>query len=630
MADKKRARACDNCHSIKIKCELGSTGADPPCARCERLHKPCIISPPKRQKDRVAELEEQVKTLTKLLESQQLQATPPESSVEPTPQPYGIAGSGTKPYPSATGAGKKRRLEYDLTSSSSDADSPPSRVEDFPLDTVLSPHEQRPLLKRYLNDLVPYFPVVPIAGDRSYDALRLSRPLLLQAAIYCASFGAVSLEKQEDLGRIVLDLFAGKAMAEGEKSAELIQAIQAAVLYYRTVKHHTQVAAWQFIEIADGLAQEIGIGGTDRPPSLTQPKGGPYIDNSEAWRTWLVCHMYSATLSIFLRKPNTNTWDERDQNNVQMLEYSYFSMDTDPLLCQHIRAEHVCDQIVSRLHLCDDKPTADVADPLVQEEMQELQNAVIDWKAGITPSVNSPVMVFWEMIATVYLHEAVLHTPTNTPSFAAPFIAPRLSITDFPKPLVTANHITSLHKVRDAGHALIDIFCGFDLPHLIALPAMYFPGRAVFTLFVLLKLYIASTAPGNTYGAFFDPESLQLEHYFDKIIQTYYIICEFDDLCGQSRILSAAIRQREWLVNYKLNHLPPSTIESVLPGAAQLPSFEQVPPAPEQIPNDWNDFSFMDNQYGLTLEDFFTDPMFPAMADNSAPTQQNWYGTGTM
>ncbi|KAK6413296.1 hypothetical protein LTR95_017879, partial [Oleoguttula sp. CCFEE 5521] len=72
MSGQARGRACQACRSIKIKCELGTHGGPPPCERCTRLGKDCTVDAPRRQKDRVAELEAKVETLTKMLASQQM------------------------------------------------------------------------------------------------------------------------------------------------------------------------------------------------------------------------------------------------------------------------------------------------------------------------------------------------------------------------------------------------------------------------------------------------------------------------------------------------------------------------------------------------------------------------------
>lgn len=232
MSEKERPRACDVCHAIKIKCELGSTGGQAPCARCRRLGKDCVVSPPKRQKDRVAELEAQVEALTKLLQSQNIRngsdeiSSPTSGKSTPDADDRAPSASQSGTIPVATGLPqqqKKRRIDEDYAPSSGDAELSVDLDNPLELDFVLSRQAQEKLLARYLRHLVPYFPAVPIAGDQSYESLRRERPLLLQSAVYCASFGALSLDKQEDVGKIVMDLFAAKAMAEGEKSAELIQ-----------------------------------------------------------------------------------------------------------------------------------------------------------------------------------------------------------------------------------------------------------------------------------------------------------------------------------------------------------------------------------------------------------------------
>lgn len=483
---------------------------------------------------------------------------------------------------------------------------------------------------------MPYFPAVPIAGNASYEALREERPLLLQAAVYCASFGALSQDKQEDVGKVVMDLFSAKAMSEGPKSTELIQAIQAAVLYYRTTKHHTHVAAWQFIELAGGLAEDIGIGGPHRPPSLNVPAGGPYIDSSEAWRTWLVCHLLSATLALFMRKPNASSWDERDEGNLEMLEYSHSRMDTDELLAQHIRAERLCDNIAAQQCLYEGLPTVDPADALVQSSMRRLADSITDWKAHIPPTIDPPIMGFWENIAMLYLHEPVLHTATNKMSFSAPFIAQRISVVDFPSPLVTQEHIASIYKIRESVHAVIDLVAAFDNSYLIALPAMYFPGRVAYSIFVLSKLYVALTAPGNTFGAFVDPESLLLDEYLEKMVAAHVRVAAIDDLCGQARILSASYKIREWLQGYKANFSQATAKNRQGSGDFQVPSYSSsyntMSTSSTALPAGWSNMNFIDSTNSLGLEEFFSDPFltdwFPQQYDQTVAMTLSAPGTG--
>lgn len=408
--------------------------------------------------------------------------------------------------------------------------------------------------------------------------------------------------------------------------------MQAAVLYYRTTKHHTHIAAWQFIEMAGGLAEDIGIGGPQRAPSLAVPTGGPYVDSSEAWRTWLVCHMLSATLALFMRKPNASSWDGRDSHNLEMLEYSYFRLDTDELLGQHVRGEHMCDVIATQQCLYDSgNPTVDVADPSVQSGMQRMMDSITDWKAQVPPAIKGPAMDFWEKVALLYLHEPVLHTATNKSTFSAPYIAPRISVTDFPNPLVSQEHITSIYQIRDGAHAVLDIFENFDHAHAAAMPAMYFPGRVAYGIYLLAKLYVAVTAPGNTFGAFIDPESLLLDRYLGKMAQAHSKTSEIDQFCGQARILSAVFKLREWYQNYKANFPHSTSKDRQLSEDLQVSAYDTLSTSGMALPDQWSNMGFIDSTPTLGLENFFADPLltdwFPQQFDH-APMASRGSGSG--
>lgn len=361
--------------------------------------------------------------------------------------------------------------------------------------------------------------------------------------------------------------------------------------------------------MASGLAEDIGIGGPERPPALNVPAGGPYVDSSEAWRTWLVCHMLSATLALLMRKPNASSWDHRDSNHLEMLEYSYFKMDTDELLGQHVRAERLCDTIASQQCLYDDVPTVDIADAAVQSNMQRLIDMITDWRAQVPATLDGPEMDFWGNAAQLYLHEPVLHTATNKSSFSAPFIAPRISVTDFPKPLVCQEHIVSLYKLRDAAHALLDVFERFDIAYFTAMPAMYFPARVAYAVFILTKLYVAVTAPGNTYGAFLDPDAILLDKYLDKMASTHDQVAAIDSLCGQARILSASFKLREWFRSYRAKFSPamPQATQGIV--NSQVSAYDTIPTTTGALTDQWGNMPFVDGTQSLALEEFFSDPL---------------------
>ena len=182
---------------------------------------------------------------------------------------------------------------------------------------------------------------------------------------------------------------------------------------------------------------------------------------------------------------------------------------------------------------------------------QQHRNLITEWKTQIPPHLFNPVLQFWEHVALLYAHEYVLHTTTNKQSFAAPFAAERLSMTDIAAPIVTPEHIDSLFALRDNAHAILNQFSSFDMGLVMALPPIVFVSRVAYAQWILIKLYLASTALGNTFGSFLDPDSLRVDACLEQMIAVNEKAEKIDPHCGNARILVAQRRLREWLFTYR-------------------------------------------------------------------------------
>lgn len=592
----KRPRACDNCHSIKIKCELGTTGGPGPCSRCKRLGRECIITPPKRQKDRVAELEAQVKALTSLLEAQKLKAANDAAGTSP-------GHAGTNGYADHVHGDpnpqKKRKFSNDIREDVV-LEHDPKDPESIEVDAFVSRDTQQRLLEKYLNELLPKFPLCPITGDCEYEAMRKSRPLLLQAIVYAASPGLVSTDTQEALGKIIMSLFATKAIADGVQSMELVTAMQIVVMYYRAPRNHTHISAFQMVEIMTSMGEKLAHNGPFSLSSSCNKIMDEDLSATDARRAWNVCQLFSEAMAIYIRRPCPYHWDNDLANGLYLLEYAY-ALPTDRLLCQYVRAEALCGKIASRSDYYT-SAVHDVSDPETQLRMQSLQDQITDWKAQIPPGIWCKGLAFWDHVMTMYLHEPVLHTSTNKQSFSAPFLAEKLSVTDFPKPVVTQEHLTSIAALKTASHTIIDLYTALDLQTAMALPAVQFAARVLYALYILVKIHIASTANGNTFGAFIDTDTLQIDCCIDKIAVSAREIGKVDNSCGQYRILQAVTRMREWLTTFRSWSFQRHSAPDVNSINITIPSLNAPPIVAEGT--DWNNY-LTDEAMGFELDELF-------------------------
>lgn len=145
---------------------------------------------------------------------------------------------------------------------------------------------------------------------------------------------------------------------------------------------------------------------------------------------------------------------------------------------------------------------------------QTCRNLILNFRITIPNHLRTPSISFWEHLATAYLHEPLLHTATNKDSFAAPFVAEHLSVSDFPAPVdVTQDHITALFELTTSVQAMIDIYASHDADTLTAMPGFLHSSRAAYALFILAKIYVATAALGNTLGAVLDPSMTLVGEY---------------------------------------------------------------------------------------------------------------------
>lgn len=180
------------------------------------------------------------------------------------------------------------------------------------LDQIVTHEIQEQLLERYLEKAFPIFPLVPITGDSSLEALRAERPVILYALIYAVGPGILSVETQESISRILLDHLTNIPLTPGPRTLEIIQAIQITCLYYRSPRHQLQLSVFGLIEVGLKMASSLGHKGPLSPPpsapvSIAETHVGS-IGSIDAWRAVLISHLLATAMSLSVRRKPRTTW----------------------------------------------------------------------------------------------------------------------------------------------------------------------------------------------------------------------------------------------------------------------------------------------------------------------------------
>lgn len=122
--------------------------------------------------------------------------------------------------------------------------------------------------------------------------LRETKPLLFLSILSVAAAGCCTIEKQKILAAEFRGYLAESVIVRGEKSLELVQALQVASLWYRATDNYTHMNLNQLAHMATTMAMDLGLDKIE----VLEPVG-KFQDNwirVEAQRAWLGCFLLSA------------------------------------------------------------------------------------------------------------------------------------------------------------------------------------------------------------------------------------------------------------------------------------------------------------------------------------------------
>lgn len=169
---------------------------------------------------------------------------------------------------------------------------------------VLSAELATQLFDRYVSDMAPLFPAVVFPPGTAAAEVRKTKPLLF-LAILSVGAGVSHPPVQEVLSKEVMKDLADRIICNGEKSMELIHALQVVTIWYLPPRCHDELKFYQLIHIAAVMAIDLGMGRKLKSTRFRFPCGGsrehpwkrtpaPKLETAESRRTWLTCYFLSA------------------------------------------------------------------------------------------------------------------------------------------------------------------------------------------------------------------------------------------------------------------------------------------------------------------------------------------------
>lgn len=239
---------------------------------------------------------------------------------------------------------------------------------------------------------------------------------------------------------------------------------------------------------------------------------------------------------------------------VEILETSPEASPSDKVFCQHIKIQHICEEIGVQFLMDDNTATVSITDPKVTYTLNVLENELRAWKEKIPAELKSePSLIFFEHVASLYLHEIALHFNHNVEDFRLPFTEESLQKVNKSSDTLTQHQISALLACRTAAHGILDAMLSFDIETIRSLPMLLFFVRCTYSVVILIKMHVSITTPGSEFSKILTKESLRVEHYLEGLIEVFTRVHEdikelVDVHPKPLRILRAL---REWFARFK-------------------------------------------------------------------------------
>lgn len=247
----------------------------------------------------------------------------------------------------------------------------------------------------YVEQMAPHMPAVVFKAGTTSAEVRKTKPTLF-LAILAASSGSNFPDIQKQLTKEVMSIYADRIICNGEKTLELIQALQISSLWYYPPEHFEELKFYQLIHMAAVMAIDIGMGKRSKTkgPGLWRDnpwRRTPYPDATsiETRRAWLGCYFLCCNAAMGLRRPNLIRWAPFMEDCVEILETSPDAAPTDRALCSWVRVQHIAEEIGITFKMDDPTAKVTIADATVQYALKGFENNLKQWSSQVPLEAQS-------------------------------------------------------------------------------------------------------------------------------------------------------------------------------------------------------------------------------------------------
>ncbi|KAF4967386.1 hypothetical protein FZEAL_10538 [Fusarium zealandicum] len=423
---------------------------------------------------------------------------------------------------------------------------------------VLTMEKATEMFARYNDHMIFHLPAVVFPPGFTVAELRRTKPTLFLAIMAAATAESPLLQKV--LQKELMLVFAEKLMLAGEKSVELVQALNVAVIWYWPPEHFEDLKFYQLVHMAAVMAIDIGLGqkvkqrrGKVIPESWRQ--GPPGTTPSRKWsppdptsiesrRTWLTCYFLAANTSMALHRPNLVRWNSFMAECVRILQSSPDAAPTDAYFCHLVWTHRLSEEVGIQFALDDQTTHISITELRTQWALRGLEQDLREYSASIPPDMLQPTLKMSFSVLSLYMHEMALHSRTAEP-IRPPFSADSLCDGLVNTEKLSAAHINAISTCLIAIDDLLSTFLAMDVFSVRCLPVFNFV-RVAYAVVMLIKLYFSASASSSDLGKVLNKEDMHVGRNLDALLDKFRATAADDRCRPAAKFLVVLVMLRSW------------------------------------------------------------------------------------
>ncbi|KAK3955959.1 hypothetical protein QBC32DRAFT_332115 [Pseudoneurospora amorphoporcata] len=512
---------------------------------------------------------------------------------------YGEVDRDNNPYstPTTAPAGQKRKHTDDRERASQDPRDgfslprPPIRQPDIVDRNIISMVQASAFFERYNTHMVAHLPGVVFPADMTADKLRRSRPILFHA-VMAASAGEVP-SVQKILTNELMKRIAEEVMVTGNKSLELVQAIQVATIWYWPPERFEELKFYQLLHIAAVMAIDLGLGRKRQPrggirngiPSTIRDKimyrpPPPDPTSIESRRAWLTCYFLATNTSMALHRPNLIRWSSFMEESVNILETSPEAAPTDKYLCHMIWTHRLAEEV--GINFFDDHNSGcSITIPRTQHLLSYFEHKLDEYQRSLPDDMRQPSLMLSFHVLDLYMHEIVWQNES-------PDDGKGDGQTAWLDGNLTPAHVKALSATLEAIKHIFDIFLSMEIHSIRCLPAFSFV-RIAYAVVILIRIHLSVISSKTGLGKVMKKEDIEVEKWIEKLLEKFKATMAEDKNRPAAKFFFVLGMLRQWFQAQKQPTWPKgssrSTAEAGPSGAATSGTFTNSSSAPSFASN---------------------------------------------